>query len=54
VANVDWLAQDVNVFWLKPERLKRKHEKNRTPNGSLQIAVIRGCLDEPGLPGWLA
>ena len=22
--NVDWLAQNVNVFWLKPERLKRK------------------------------
>ena len=41
--NVDWLAQNVNVFWLEPERLKHvnKHEKNRTPNGSLQIAVKR-------------
>jgi hypothetical protein len=38
--NVDWLAQNVNVFRSKPERLKRKQTwKNRTPNGSLQIAV---------------
>jgi hypothetical protein len=44
--NVEWLAQNVNVFLSKPERLNvNKHEKNRMPNGSLQIAVIVCVLE---------
>jgi hypothetical protein len=39
--NIDWLAQNVNIFQLKPDRLKRKQTwKKLHPNGSLQTAVI--------------